>query len=200
MAKHSMGGGERSKVKMLYVEADMAPGDLETLTQALTAAIRPAQRVAGQVIVRQLAQSTDGALPEDTSLDVDATEEAEEVASPKRATGNSAPRKYRKPVVVEIDMSGNGVPWVEFAASKGPTSHNGRYLVAAAWLHEHAKIDKLSTDHIFTCYKSAGWHMDIPDPTAPFRGLKHDRMADGNAKAFALNHVAMAAVAKMKAG
>jgi hypothetical protein len=96
-------------------------------------------------------------------------------------------------------MNAGGKSFESFAAEKGqPTDHTVRYLVAAAWLSEYAKIQTISVDHIFTCYKSAGWTFDVGDPGSPFRYLKRGGFGDTKTGKFTINHLGIAKVEKMK--
>ena len=129
----------------------------------------------------------------DGGSDADATE----------TTGSqvpSKPRKYRSPkAVIDLDMNSGGKRFEDFAKEKGsPSEHTVRYLIAAAWLAQYPKIPTVSVDHVFTCYKSAGWMFDVTDPGFPFRRLKRDGMGDTKSGKFTINHLGISRVEKMK--
>lgn len=204
MANKAQQHFERSKVRIFYVEADLAPGDMHQLTQALTAAIRPAHpSVRGSLPSRVEAPSASGnGTRESTEMEIEPVDDllADEADAPvavatKRA---SKPRTYRKPEAVTIDFSGNGAPWKGFAIEKGPDSHRAKYLVAATWLHEHANTKTITADHVFTCYKAAGWNFDVMDPTVTFRQLKGERLGALNRGNFSINHLGISEVNDMK--
>lgn len=202
MPKSNPPSAQRSKVRIFFVDADLAPGDLQELTTALTSAIRPTHVISRNGTVPRLSSSTvaDGAVSladvEELESDfVDDTPVVEEIT--ERAPAKK--RNYRKPVPVAIDMKAGGKPFPDFAVEKGPSDYRSRYLVAASWLHDYPKITAITADHVFTCYKSAGWTFDIKDPALPLRKLKSEGLGttkDGN---FSINHLGLAQVETMKA-
>jgi hypothetical protein len=196
MAKKNPPPG-RSKVRIFFVEADLAPGDIEELTQALTSAIRPNHAV-GSGPARQLgaAVSETDDLEEADFVEVDASSD---IATGSVAQRAAKPRTYRKPKPVDMDMKAGGRPFVEFAAEKKPTTHRARYLVAAAWLHDYAKLSTITVDHVFTCYKAAGWTFDVTDPGQILRLLKADGVGTAKLGKFTINHLGLAEVEKMGA-
>jgi hypothetical protein len=54
MAKHNPPNGERSRVRILFVDGDFASGELGELTQALTQAIKPAVVIARPAVQNRL--------------------------------------------------------------------------------------------------------------------------------------------------
>jgi hypothetical protein len=200
--------GERSRVRILFVEGDFAPGDMEGLTAAVTSAIKPAQ-----VIVRALPGRVGAPAPKDAAngngageanaadLEPVGEDQGGEDGERVPATvdkGPARPRNYRKPRPVEMDMNAGGKVWKDFAAEKGPISHRAKYLVAAAWLHDYAKIQTITADHVFTCYKAAGWNFDIGDPTVTFRQFKKEGLGAIKRGSFSINHLGLAEVVDMK--
>jgi hypothetical protein len=192
----------RSKIRVFFVDADLAPGDMQELTNALTHAIRPThtlQRVAAPRLAPPSGNGhgdLEGA--EEVEFDeMEETEGEEEVSEPR---GAAKPRKYRSPKpVTTLDMSAGGKPFEDFAVEKGsPSEHQTRFLVAAQWLAEYAGIATISVDHVFTCYKSADWTFDVKDPGFPFRKLKKDGLGDTKGGKFTINHLGTAKVKKMK--
>ena len=197
MAKQS-GGSERSKVRVFFVEADLGPGDMQELTLALTTAIRPygTSPRAAQGKLPSAPLRTGAPSENEAETDLAELEFEEAVATPSSKTAAKA-RNYRKPVPVELNMKAGGVAFEEFAKKKAPSAHRGKYLVAAAWLHDYAKETAITADHIFTCYKAAGWTFDVQDPTATFRQLKSDGVGGLKRGTFSINHLGLAEVEKM---
>lgn len=193
----------RSKIRVFFVDADLAPGDMQQLTETLTNAIRPTHMLT-RVASPRLSAPVEGKAQEDGEIEDTPIEEFAEDASHNgeevTARAPSKPRTYRKPKpVTDLDMKAGGKPFTEFAAEKAPEDHLNRYLVAAAWLHDFAKIPTITTDHIFTCYKAAEWTFDVKDTTFPFRSLKADGYGSIPSKgAFSINHLGLARVEKMK--
>jgi hypothetical protein len=211
MAKQNQGGGERSKVRLFYVEGDFAPGELRELTQAFTSAVRGSPvlaRVPAPAPPRLAAALGDGhgngngggEIP-DAELETIVEEVDAETDAPVATKRPTKPRVYRKPEPVEIDLTLGTTPWREFATAKASpgASHRTKYLVAATWLHDHAKVTTISADHVFTLYKAAGWNFDIGDPTGTFRQLKSEGLGKLNRGQFAINHLGVAEVNDMKA-
>jgi hypothetical protein len=202
MPKHNPSSSERSKVRIFFVEGDFAPGDLQNLTQALTTAIRPTPLLLrGGPAVRLGAGdgSPNGAAESEMELtDAEVTIEPESELSTPIVKAPTRVRTYRKPTPVELDMKAGGKPFEEFAREKGPVAHRAKYLVAAAWLHDYAKVETITADHVFTCYKAAGWTFDVQDPTATFRQLKSEGIGSLNRGSFGINHLGLAEVEKMK--
>jgi hypothetical protein len=201
MAKPNPPGPVRSKVKILFVDADLAPGDLEKLTNTLTSAMRPTHLLQ-KAPPRLSAVSANGDGDDPAVADAGEVVESEaedeapaETHQPKPAR----PRKYKSPKVIDLDMKAGGKAFVDFANEKAPESHTDRYLVAAYWLEAYAKIVPVTADHVFTCYKSAGWVFDPSDPNFPFRELSGKRRREGETKDgnFTINHIGRANVEKM---
>lgn len=191
----------RSKIRFFFVEADLAPGEMHQLTTALSNAIRPAHVRKTELLAADLAATKLGA-EQDTEDEVEVPVSASEPAEEAEATETRSPRgprKYRSPKPVnDLDMEAGGKPFEKFAVEKGsPEDHVARYLVAAAWLDEYAKVTPATVDHIFTCYKSAGWTYDPKDPGFPFRNLKKQGLGDTTKGAFTINHLGRAEVKKM---
>lgn len=205
MNKKPSGLSERSKVKILFVEGDFAPGDLKELTQALTSAIKPnviryLPKAGPQLLANDVRNSNSEDVLDAADEDVYQSDDSPELddAPEEKAKAPGKPRTYRKPTPVNIDMSSGGKSFKDFSAEKGPTSHRAKYLVAAAWLHDYAKIESITADHVFTCYKSANWNFDIGDPTVTFRQLKKDALGSLEKGHFKINHLGIAEVFDMK--
>lgn len=192
----------RSKVRFFFVEADLAPGDMQQLTNALSNAIR--QPTQARRVDLLPAESTSAKA--DVELEMEEQPEVELEADGAQQQDVEArtprgPRKYRSPKVVnDLNMDAGGMPFEKYAAQVGAlTDHSMRYLVAAAWLKEYAKVSPVNADHIYTCYKSAGWTFDTQDPAFPFRYLKRQAFGDTSKGNFTLNHLGEAKVKKMMA-
>jgi hypothetical protein len=204
----SSSGEQRSKVKLLFVEGDLAPGEIQILATAFMAAARPAALPA-RAPARLSAPSSDGtgahaseverevAIDVETETNVEAEDEVGSAAlGPKASSG---PRNYRKPKPVNIDMGAATKSWAEFSKAKAPDSHRSRYLVAAAWLHDYAGIPAVTVDHVYTLYKLAGWTFDVSDPGAFLRQLKSGGSGSMAKGTFSINHIGLAEVEKLNA-
>lgn len=206
MAKNNPQPSARSKIRVFFVDADLAPGDMQELTNALTSAIRPTHVVSRVPASNRLAAGPNGSevgtVTDDVEVEeLDERDLAEDDEPSNVAKGPSKPRKYRSPkVVIDLDMSAGGKPFKQLAAEKGnPTEHVTRYLIAAYWLAEFSKLPTISVDHVYTCYKSAGWTLNVTDPSFAFRSLKKEGLGDTKNGKFTMNHLGRARVEEMKA-
>lgn len=194
----------RSKVRIFFVDADLAPGDMQELTSALSSAIRPTHMIQ-RVAPSRLSSGTDGngngaidliedAELEEAEVDDDVRSEEREPRAP------SKPRKYRSPKPVDnLVADAGGKSFEEFAREKGsPADHAMRFLVAAVWLAEYAKIPTVTVDHVWMCYKFAGWTFDPSDPGYPFRYLKKEGYGDAKGGKFTIGYLGNAKVERMK--
>lgn len=194
----------RSKVRIFFVDADLAPGDMQELTGALSSAIRPTHMIQRLPAAHP---SPDAPYNEDAGLVIAEAEssntvdgvETERVPNGQRSP---KPRKYRSPKpVTNLVGDAGGKAFEDFAREMGsPTEHAMRYLVAAAWLAEYANIPEISVDHVWMCYKFAGWTFDPSDPGFAFRYLKKEGYGDTKAGKFAIGYLGTAKVQKMKSG
>lgn len=205
MAKQPTFLPARSKVRIFFVDADLAAGDMHELTAALTSAVRPTHQIV------KSGSRTPAALTPPTEIDdnepadngevlENGSEDLEVVGGQTESQKTPAkPRKYRSPKVVnELDMKAGGKAFEDFAAEKGnPSEHNSRFLVAAYWLAELGGVPAPSVDHIYTCYKSVGWTFDVADPGKPFRALKAAGWGETKGGKFTINHLGKSRVEKM---
>jgi hypothetical protein len=201
MAKNTNPNPGRSKIRLVFVDADLANGEIQELTNALSQAFKPVPVIIkGSTATKALPRGSDlsGVFePDEEPEDDDPFDEVTELDTDVKPT---KPRKYRSPKVVEIDMAAGGKPFREFALEKGnPTEHASRYLLASYWLSEHGGIQPVSVDHVYTCYKSAGWTFNVTDPAFPFRHLKKEGQGDVKRAQFTINHIGKARVEEMGA-
>jgi hypothetical protein len=86
-------------------------------------------------------------------------------APKKKAQRRVAP----KPNVIPIDTDSEP----PLSSLVDPKSNHKRYLMIAAWLHDHRDTSVVTQDHIYSCYRLLGWPTDILDFAQPLRELKH---------------------------
>jgi hypothetical protein len=199
MAKQNPFGGERSKVRLLFVEGEFAAGEIQALATAFarpTLPVRPSQQK------RIAAATTDnGVLDAETEVSVEeeATIEEDDAASvltptPKVPRGK---RTYPTPEPVEIDLESGDKPFRAFASEKVPATHLDKYLVVAEWLRAYRAIPTITTGHVRTCYIAADWTFDVQDPNQPFRTLKKNGFGSIADSKFTINHLGVAEVKRM---
>jgi hypothetical protein len=192
MAKHWKSGGT-SRIRFVMVDAEIAEGDVGSITQAIQNALRgPAPAAIQRIDPPAKPVETNGAIAPEHEPEF---EHETEVAEARRARGSRKPAKA--PKVIDIDMNSD-VPLATFAKGKDAGSHLKRYMIAAAWLKEHRGIDAVNADHIYTCYKSMEWPTNVPDFAQPLRQLKFDNYFDQPVKGmYAINHIGLDRVKKL---
>jgi hypothetical protein len=111
------------------------------------------------------------AIERDETLIDTPKEAAPEAPRSSRAAGTWS----RKPKFnSKLDFTGNGKPWKAFAAEKNPQADNDKYLIAALWLQEHAKIEPFTASDIFSCFRTMEWK-ELEDFTYPMRYLRQTK-------------------------
>ncbi|MBR1219929.1 hypothetical protein JQ557_18115 [Bradyrhizobium sp. U87765 SZCCT0131] len=174
MAKNSGKASGTSRIKFIMFDAEIADDQLQSVTQAITNALRgPAQapkRLAPSPA--QLNGSNGAAAEHDDEPDLfDHADEAEAAvdvtpaAPKKKAQRRVAP----KPNMILIDTDSEP----PLSSLVDPKSNHRRYLMIAAWLHDHRATPVITQDHIYSCYRLLGWPTDIGDFAQPLRELKH---------------------------
>lgn len=63
---------------------------------------------------------------------------------------------------------------IDFAADKKPSSHKEKCVVCTHYLNRTLEIKNININHIYTCYKDAGWK--VPKN---FKNMLHQAGADG---------------------
>jgi hypothetical protein len=206
MAKNSTGKtGGPSHVRFIMFEADLAEGEVGQVLQTIQSALRPAatstiQRIAPPLApTKPLAPEPQQVRENDVHIEevLQETEIADTASTPARTRGPRKPAPT--PKVIDLDIKSE-VSLAPFAEKLNPKSNNHRYLVIAAWLHKH-RIDVITVDHIYTCYRSMGWSTDIPDFAQPLRLLKHQQLFTSPERGkYAINHLGLDRAEKLNSG
>lgn len=68
-------------------------------------------------------------------------------------------RKASGPTLVkDLDLRPKtGTTWKDFSGAKAPRNYNEKSTVAIYYLIKTAKVAAVTTDHVYTAYKDAGW-------------------------------------------
>jgi len=191
MAKSKPPGGA-SRIRFVMFDAEIADGDLGPITQAIQNALRgPAANTVVKRITAPVPHGNGGADAAEPEI---VEEEMEEVDATPAAPKARAPRKPGpKPTVIDdIDIKSDP----PLSSLVDPGSNHKRYLVIAAWLHDHRGIEAITANHIFTCYRHLGWPIDIPDFSQPLRELKHKQYFTGDRGQYAINQLGLAKAAE----
>jgi hypothetical protein len=203
--KQNPPGDDRSDIEFLYFKGKMRSADIQALVSGF-ASTRSNALPARPATKRIAAPSGNGAadLAEDVDLElVEDAEIAEEDGTEEVATAPKTPRRqrtYPTPATVEMDMEAGGKSFNEFAQEKGPKSHVNRYLVAAAWCNEYAKLETITAGHVRTCYIAADWTYNVQDPLDPFREIRGKGLGALNEANFTIGHLGLGKVKNMKDG
>jgi hypothetical protein len=196
MAKSASKASGLSRVRFIMVEAE-TDGDLTQITQAIQNAVRPTPIQARISAVPVRTNATQSAPENDNGttdlLDVEPEDEREAPVERVRSSNESprAPRKFRSPEVLELDLA-TEPPFAQFAAEKNPSSHQMRYLTVAAWFKVHRGVEAITADHVYTCYRAVKWPTDVPDFAQPLRDLKGRQLLHLKEKGhYAINHLGL---------
>lgn len=205
MAKDSKGG----KIQFVFVNVE---GDQETLQEtlrtvgsALQRGMNPTPRTLVAVPVPQQAIG-DGQVNGNGNAAHQVYEvsdgEAETDGVGEQGVQGAAPQKpkrktrYTTPNVLDLDLNAEDVSLKEYLQQKGvgaDTQDSRKYLVIAAWFKEHGKLDTITQDHIYTCFRFMGWHTP-KDVAAPLRGMKNQNSWFDKGKepgSYKINHIGL---------
>lgn len=197
MAKPVKSSGT-SRIRFVMVDAEIAEGDVGSITQAIQNALRGPAPAQIQRLPSSKAPEMNGSAaghdPELAAEDEDIAFE-EHIETPARPKG---PRKpAATPKVLDLDLTSD-VSLASFAAKANPSSDRRRYLVVAAWFKEHRATDAISAAHVYTCYRALKWPTDINDFAQPLRQLKHHQLFEQTGKGlYGINHLGLAEVDKL---
>jgi hypothetical protein len=199
MAKSSKPTGT-SRIKFIMFDAEIADDQIQSVTQAITNALRGP---AGAPTIKRIAAPLNGG-GEHQDIEVEAEEVLEEElpeAAPARARSNAQRKPPPTPEILPIDFNAYDVPLGTFTAGYKTETDRARYLVAAAWFHEHGGVTKVTPSHIYSAYRWLKWPLTLKDFGQPLRDLKKDQLFILAEKGtYTLHHVGLQRVAELKNG
>jgi hypothetical protein len=190
MAKVGAKAGSPSRIRFIMFDAEVAEGDIGQITQAIQNALRgpalaPARRLPAPAVMK--ATEGNGANADEAEAESEQADELVDVTptTPKTRT----PRKAApKPTVIELDTKSDP----PLSSLTDPKSQHKRYLRIAAWLHDHRKIEAITADHVYTCFRHLGWPTDVVDFSQPLRELKHRQFFTTPERGkYAINHLGL---------
>lgn len=196
MAKNSSTRTGTSKVRFIMLEADIAEGDLSQITQAIQNALKPAHAVPRLTARLQTSTPTEQSDTEEVAEEADFEEQMAVPPPPARAARGSSKRTYRTPDVIDVELD-SPTSFVDFANSKNPGSTFDKYLIVAAWFKLHRKVDAVTADHVYTCFRKIGWSVAINNFSKPLQNLKKSKLMGGDASGFTINHLGLDRVDKL---
>jgi hypothetical protein len=166
-----------------------------TINNAIDKLANPVVRVLPPSAAKGLASAKNGDESQPSVVDAEFEEASPSEPSPSveaapkpRRTGASTPRQ---PQVIELNLKGDQISLRDFLEQKKPSTDTRKYLLIAAWMKEHLKIDEVNIDHIYTAYRHMGWSSQ-KDVSAPLRSMKNQNGWFGKGKekgAYAINHI-----------
>ena len=160
-----------NRIRFIMLDADISDGNLTELTQAITSALRPQQhRLQSLAPLRELPAGNGNApVAEESHLEESGLTEATEEETPV-VTAKPKPQ-YNPPVPKYLHELDPQNEFKEYASKSPQTQHTKRYLLAAVWLRDFKGKETMNTDQVYTCYKTAGWPINIKDWDSNFRSL-----------------------------
>lgn len=178
-----------TKIRFVLLEVDSSDSNLTEIAHAITNALRPSvavPRPAPAAAALQAPRSAgNGEVMSAPAPDaVESDEDGQMGESPAPVDDGSSPtkaprvRRYPNPTYLsDVDLTAGEVPFKQFAAQKAPKKNSKRYLVVAAWFKEYGGRATVNINHIYTCFRTAGWGTNIADWDMIFRSLvKQDWM------------------------
>jgi hypothetical protein len=198
------------KVTVFFAQVE---GNNDTLQSALVTIAEAVEKAGGrpgisraavpQVLARGPAR--DASTHSTEAADTSAEERLEDAAAEdliEPATPGNKPRSQRNPVtpnIVELDLISGNLPLKTFITQKGsPEETTKRYLLIAHWLKEERKIDSITCDHIYTCYRHLNWSVPsdigITLRNGKSRGIFNKAGTKG---AYMINHIGQNRVNEM---
>lgn len=202
--RSSMAKENRAKVRMtvIHFETESENATLQeniksiaqTLARALTPPARPASTLLPPLL-NGAKRSSEPVIEEEENDDLESLEPDPFVTSTTPASPkNGSARQYRTPQPIEIDLLSGPMPLKAFLEKANPEGDVKRFLAIAYWLKEYRKIEEVSMDHAYTCYRHMGAGWNVPSDTAkPFRSMKTKTYgwmkAGSNRGFFAINHL-----------
>lgn len=196
-----------NRFRMIVIDSDLSDSAIANLTQAINHALRPQLSPAPQPRAALPAAnhaSGNGDMQDAGDTEViehEGEEPPEETVAPVVRAAAKTPRQYYKPKVLkDFELTdGRDVSFEAFANEKAQTADTKRYLMIAAWCHDHADTPQVTADHVYTCYRSMGWTLDAKNPNQPFFDLQRNGWGEIKKSKFEINHLGVGQVEKMTA-
>lgn len=156
MAKNS----GRGRIRVFFAEVE---GDDETIQEGLQAINVAANKIfqsSPTKIVKVLPASATS-LNEDELLEEIDTEDEEEEEDISVSTNSKQKKNSYKPptmtIVKDLNLQPEGEPsFRDFHSQKNPKTQEEAITVAVYYLKRVLELDKITPDHVFTCFKDVG--------------------------------------------
>ena len=174
------GNEDHAKVKLRVVEFELEGGNaavessIRQITHALGIRNSASTRMAPPKSPKEIAAGNEAEITEEEETLQDVEYADAEVVNQDAPHAKQKAKSVYRPRVPEykhdMDVTGNGVAFKDFAAQKNPKKNTQRHLVAACWLKEHGNSPTINIDKVYTCYRTVSWPTTQPDWDANFRG------------------------------
>jgi hypothetical protein len=179
MAKNQGSGEDRAKVKLRITEFELegSNASVESSIRQITQALNGRNGITQTKVLpgkqpKELAVPEPGVDLEEEEVQTQSEEGADEETAPIAAGKPKRPVKLPVPEYKhDLDLTGTGVSFKDFVASKKIKAQATRYLVAAFWLKDHGNNPTINIHKVYTCYKTAGWPTKLTDWDNIFRQL-----------------------------
>jgi hypothetical protein len=93
------------------------------------------------------------------------------VSTPTHTPARTAAQPRKPKFLTDFNLDLGDVNWKDFATARAPKSDNEKYLLAALWITEKAKVPEFSVNHVFTCFRGMKWKEQV-DFSQPIRYMK----------------------------
>jgi hypothetical protein len=194
MAKAPTKQSGSSRFRLVVLEAEVGDGNISELSQAIANALgrgTSVQKISSMVAGPNSPVSSSVKPEEDTFVEL----EDEPLEPTTRSSKRS--RKISTPTVLELDFD-SAVSLDDFAGKANPQNNHKRYLVIAAWLKDHRKLDSFGVDHIYTCFRKLKWPTNISDFSQPLRDLKAKQHLNSPGRGqYSINQLGLAEVQEL---
>ncbi len=170
MAKGNPGAEDRAKVKLRVIEFELegsnasVENSIRQLTNALSVrngTMKPAIPAKPQKELGVATETED--IVEADVVDPDESGGEAPLAATPAKPARVKPKPKAPEYINELNLTGNGTTFKEFAKEKAPTNRSKQYLVAAYWLKVHGDSPTVNVDKMYTCFKMAPWPTPFND-------------------------------------
>lgn len=154
--------GSRGRIRVFFAEVE---GDDETIQEGLQAINVAANKIFQSAPTRIVKVLPASAIPinedelfEELDSEIDFEDEEENTISPSVATNSKPKKNLSKPpimsIVKDLNLRPEGKTWFrDFYTQKKPSTQEQAVTVAVYYLKRVLELDKVTPEHVFTCFK-----------------------------------------------
>jgi hypothetical protein len=151
--------GGRGRIRVFFAEVE---GDDETIQEGLQAINVAANKIFQSTPTKIVKVLPASATPIDEDELLEELEDEDEALAPPNVAMNSKPKKssYKPPImsiVKDLNLRPEGeLSFRDFYAQKKPNTQEQAVTVAVYYLRRVLELDKITPEHVFTCFKDVG--------------------------------------------